>query len=139
MYNSARQSRLWFIATAMVVMTSMSHAQTDVQLRKNLVGEWKEKRIVECEEHLQRMQLWPDGTFSVAGFIGACDKLSTFVWRGTWKVQGHKFIYTTTFSNPPDVYPAGVTYEDQILQVTKDGWEMIEQSTGNKSIAVRLK
>lgn len=120
-------------------MVTISHAQTDGQLRKSLVGEWKEKRIVECEEHLQRMQLWADGTFSVAGFIGACDKLSTFVWRGKWKVVGHKFIYTTTFSNPPNVYPAGVTYEDQILQVTRDGWEMIEQSTGNKSIAVRMK
>jgi len=124
---------------ALCAATSVAIAQTDDQFRAKLVGEWKETRYVDCEEHRQRMLLRSNGTFEVAGFIGACNALSSFVWRGTWKVVASKFIYTTTYSQPPELYAKGVSFEDQILKVDDESWEMLEQSTGNKSIAFRLK
>ncbi|HET9822256.1 MAG TPA: hypothetical protein VFQ16_10570 [Burkholderiaceae bacterium] len=114
-------------------------AQSDAQLRAKLVGVWQETRQLECEEHRQRMQLRADGTFEVAGFVGRCNALSAFVWRGTWRVVQRKFIYTTTYSNPAELYPNGETFSDQIVSVTDKAWEMVEQSTGNRSIATRVK
>lgn len=51
------------------------------------------------------------------------------MWHTKWTVTGHEFIFTTIFSNQPDTYPAGEAFEDKILSVTIERWEMIEQST----------
>jgi hypothetical protein len=127
-----------FLAT-LAALASMTAAQSDEQLRAKLIGSWKETRQVDCEEHRQRMELQANGTFEVAGFIGACKSLSAFVWRGDWKVVSRKFIYTTTYSRPPQLYPLGETFADEIISVTDDSWEMVEQSTGNRSIANKVR
>lgn len=126
-------------ALSLALYACGASAQSDTQLRAKLVGAWKETRNLECEQHRQRMQLRQDGTFEVAGFIGACNALSAFVWRGTWRVVERKFIYTTTYSSPPDLYPKGETFSDEIVSVTDREWEMLEQSTGNRSVATRVK
>lgn len=126
------------VASSILLSPSMASAQSDEQLRNMLVGTWAETRQVECEQHRQRMQLREDGTFEVAGFIGGCNALSSFTWRGTWKVVGRQFVYTTTFSLPADLYRTGGTFSDKIVTVTSRSWEMIEQSTGSRSIAERV-
>jgi hypothetical protein len=127
------------LTATLVLLGPLAAAQSDEQLRVKLIGEWKETRRIDCEEHRQRMQLRANGTFEVAGFIGACNSLSAFVWRGTWKVAERRFIYTTTYSRPPELYPKGETFADEIISVTDEAWEMLEQSTGNRSVAARVR
>jgi hypothetical protein len=127
---------LW---ATLALQASLAAGQSDEQLRAKLVGTWKETRHVDCEEHRQRMRLRADGTFEVAGFIGACNWLSAFVWRGQWKVIDRKFIYTTTYSRPPELYPKGETFADEVISVSDEAWKMIEQSTGNKSLARKIR
>jgi hypothetical protein len=120
-------------------LSSLIAAQSDEQLGAKLIGSWKETRHVDCEQHRQRMELRANGTFEVAGFVGACNSLSAFVWRGTWKVVDRKFIYATTYSRPTELYPIGETFSDEIISLNDSAWEMLEQSTGNRSIATKVR
>jgi hypothetical protein len=127
------------VAAALLSLSASAAAETDGALRTRVIGQWSEVRKLECEEHQQRMAIRADGTFEVTGLATACDAKTSFTWRGTWQVKGGKFRYTTTYSDPPEVYPLGETFEDKIISVTDDEWVMIEQSTGKKSIARRVK
>ncbi len=124
----------WLLSFATLVW-----AQSDAEITKRLVGYWREVHLAECEKHQQRMRLNQDGTFEVTGTIEACDKKTSFVWRGNWYVKEGKFGYTTTYSNAPDQFPVGEKQEDQIVSVSGREWVMVEQSTGNKSIATKVK
>jgi len=115
-------------------------SSTDAALQSRVTGQWTEFRKFDaCEEHHQRMAIRADGTFEVKGRATVCDKATEFTWGGTWQVKGGKFRYTTAYSEPPDFIPLGKTFEDAIVSVTDDEWVMIEQSTGNNSIARRVK
>ena len=127
------------VALALLSLSVSVTAETDALLRTRVVGQWIEVRKLECEEHQQRMAIYKNGTFEVTGLVTACDANTRFTWRGTWQVKGGKFRYTTTYSDPPEVYPLGEKFEDKIISVTDDEWVMIEQSTGNKSIARKIK
>ena len=127
------------VAAWLLSLATLAWAQSDAEIAKRLVGYWQEVRLLECEEHRQRMRLNEGGTFEVTGTIDACGKKTSFVWRGKWYVKNGKFGYTTTYSNAPDQFPVGETQEDQIVSVNGSEWVMVEQSTGNKSIATRVK
>lgn len=73
------------------------------------------------------------------GIIHACDGKKPFTWRGRWQVNAGKFGYVTTFSDPADLYKVGEAFEDEILSVSDKEWVMREQSTGNKSVAYRVR
>ena len=67
-------------------------------------------------------------------------RASSLSGEGTWYVKGNKFGYKTTYSNAPGkVPPLGEVFEDQIVSVTKQEWVMVEQSTGNRSVARRIR
>jgi hypothetical protein len=127
------------LSATLALLAPLVAAQSSELLRAKLVGTWKETRQLACEEHRQRMQLRANGTFEVTGFIGACNSLSAFVWRGQWKVVDRTFVYTTTYSQPPELYPRGQTFVDEVISVSDEGWEMLEQSTGNRSSAKRVR
>jgi len=115
-------------------------AEPDAKLQAKVVGQWTETRKFDkCEEHQQRMAIRADGTFEVTGLATDCDAKTQYTWRGTWQVTGGKFRYTTTYSEPQDFMPLGKTLEDTIISVSDDQWVMVEQSTGNKSIARKVK
>jgi len=110
-----------------------------MEIRTRLVGHWREQRRVPCEEYKQDIHLNEDGTFEVYGTIVACDGKIPFIWRGTWRIKNGKFSYITTYSNALNQFPIGESFEDQIISVTDREWIMVEQSTGGKSIATRIK
>lgn len=119
-------------------VTIAAAAESDVVLRSRLVGTWEETRVVDDERHEQRITLRNDGEFEVTGILYQRGKSIPFVWRGKWQVRNGKFLYTTTFSKPPKLYPVGESFEDTIVSVSDTEWVMIEQSTGEKSHARRV-
>ena len=120
-------------------LAAVAAAESDTVLRSRLVGTWEELRIVDNERHEHRIALRNDGEFEVNGVLREGKKSTPFVWRGKWQVKNGKFVYTTTFSKPPEIYPLGESFSDTIVSVTETEWIMIEQSTGEKSRARRIK
>lgn len=114
-------------------------AESDATLRSRLIGTWEESRVVDNERYEQRMVLSKDGRFEVTGVHYARNTLTPFAWRGKWEVRKGKFLYTTTFSKPAELYPVGESFEDAIVSVSETEWVMTEQSTGNKSRARRVR
>jgi hypothetical protein len=138
-YTSSRIYR-WLLSVLLVCLTTFAWSQSsDAELRQRLVGHWQEVRLVECERHQQQMHLNEDGTFEANGTIEACGKTTFFVWRGSWYIKAGKFGYTTTYTNAPDQFKVGESFEDQIVSVSDREWVMVEQSTGNKSFATKIK
>lgn len=129
----------WFLLAALLSHATFAQSESDTEIRMRLVGQWQEQRSVPCEEYKQRIHLHKDGTFKVNGTIVACDGTTPFVWQGTWHIKNGKFSYITTYSNVPTQFPIGESFEDQVISVTDREWIMIEQSTGKKSIATRVK
>jgi len=114
-------------------------AQTDAELQARLVGPWREERTVGCFKHQHQVRLKDDGSFEANGLIDDCGKATLFVWRGTWAVRSFRFVYVTTYSNAPERFPAGSKIEDEIISVTADEWIMLEQASGQRSVAQRVK
>jgi hypothetical protein len=114
-------------------------ADPDTATRSRLVGKWQELRMFDREVHQHHITMHQHGTFEHNGNLHEPPKLTPFTWRGTWRVKDGKFIYTTTFSKPEGMYKPGETFEDKIDSVSEDEWVMIEQSTGGKSRAYRVK
>ena len=127
----------WTMAAALLLPAAFVSAQTDAELRGRLVGTWQEARESGCQKHRQQMRLQDDGTFEVSGVIDDCSKVTLFVWRGTWAVKGFRFSYVTTESNARDRFPVGASFEDEIISVGDDEWVMLEQRSGNRSVAKR--
>ena len=125
-------------ALVSILSLSTCAADSDATLRQRLVGDWREIRRLGCEEHHQLTTLSADGSFEVRDSIEGCIK-RTFIWRGTWSVGAGKFRYTATFSGSLDDVPIGVPLEDEIISVSDTEWVMREQSTGNQSVAKRVK
>jgi hypothetical protein len=113
--------------------------QSDNDLSRRLFGTWQEQRQVDCQLHRQKIQLRADGTFEVNGIIDECGKTTLFVWRGSWYVRNGRFGYTTKYTNAPDKFPLGEALEDEVISVDASQWVMREQSTGNLSVARRVK
>ncbi|MFC5500611.1 hypothetical protein ACFPOE_23920 [Caenimonas terrae] len=128
-----------FLLSAFSLVGMAQAQETDSALAKRLLGQWQELRILDCEGYQQVMSLNANGSFEVKGILRACDGNTPFTWRGNWEVQGGKLHYVTTFSDPVRVYPIGESFEDEILSVSESEWVMREQSTGNKSIAYRVR
>jgi len=128
---------LLFTFAALAAM-AVSSAEPDAAFRKRLVGNWRETRVVDCETNDFNISLRENGTFEVKGLVEGCGRKFTLTWRGEWEVKAGRFHYTTTFSDPPDEYPAGESFSDQIVSVTSTEWVMLEESTGHKSIAKRV-
>ncbi len=126
-------------ASVFCLLPTGAVAESDAALRSKLVGTWVELRLVENDRHEQRMTLARDGTFEVKGVLHEGRTTTPFVWRGKWQVSKGKLVYRTTFSDPARIYPVGEAFEDAIVSVTDSEWVMIEQSTGNKSRARRVK
>lgn len=125
---------------AVLLISGAAQAQeSDAELAKRLLGQWQELRMLDCEGHQQVMSLTASGSFEVKGIIHACDGKTSFTWRGKWQVQGGKFKYVTTYSEPASLYFVGETFEDEILSVTEKEWIMLEGSTGAKSTAYRVR
>jgi hypothetical protein len=127
---------LWLLLLFVGTATAQ---ESDAATAKRLLGQWQEFRVLDCEGHQQVMSLMASGSFEVKGVIHACDKKTPFTWRGKWKVKGGKFQYVTTYSDPADLYAVGEEFEDQILSVSEKEWVMLEKSTGNKSVAYRIR
>ena len=129
-------------AVAVAALTFCSFAGalgSDATLSQRLVGEWQELRTVDCEVPQQVMSISAVGTFQVKGIIRGCGATTPFTWRGNWQVKEGKFQYVTTYSAPADLYTVGERFEDQIVSVTDAEWVMLEQSTGEKSMAYRIR
>lgn len=116
---------------------------SDIELKGRLVGKWQETRIFknEGEVHQHNISLKSDDTFEVVGiqYYAKQQSATNFRWRGNWGVNNGMFWYTTTFSDQPSLFPAGERLEDEIISVSADEWVMIEQTTGNKSRARRVR
>jgi hypothetical protein len=126
------------LAVASILSLPIRAGDSDATLRQKLVGDWQEIRRIDCEEHHQFTTLSANGSFEVRDSIEGCIK-RTFIWRGTWSVVHGKFRYTATSSGSPHDVPIGVTLEDEIISVSEAEWVMLEQSTGNKSVAKRVR
>jgi len=124
---------------AALYLPSGTGAEPDAVLRSRLIGIWEETRLVDNERYEQRIALTKDGQFEVKGTHVEDNKPTPFTWRGKWQVKNGKFLYSTTFSDPPDLYPPGESFEDTIVSVSSTEWVMIEQSTGNESRSRRVK
>lgn len=115
-------------------------AESDSALRSRLVGTWEESRTVDNETHNQRITLRKDGSFEVQGTLREGQKKpEPFVFRGIWTVQNGKFLYMANYSMPSTALPVGESFADTIISVSDTEWVMIEQSTGQKSRARRVK
>ena len=125
--------------TQITPSTPTAPRQSDNDLSRRLFGTWQEQRQVDCELHRQKIQLRAYGTFEVNGIIDECGKTTVFVWRGTWYVRNGRFGYTTKYTNAPDKFPLGESLEDEVISVDANQWIMREQSTGNLSVALRVK
>lgn len=121
------------------MLTSLSFADSDSELRNRLVGSWEEVRSLDDEVHEHDIALRKDGTFEVKGVQRYLKRKTTtkFTWRGNWGVEKGMFWYVTTYTNQPHLFPMGGRLEDAIISVSKSEWVMIEQSTGNRSVARR--
>lgn len=121
------------------LLTSPSFADSDTELRNRLVGNWEEVRSFDDEVHEHDIALRKDGTFEVKGVQRYLkQKTATkFTWRGNWGVEQGMFWYVTTYSSQPHLFPLGDRLEDKIISVSKSEWIMIEQTTGEKSVAHR--
>lgn len=124
---------------AACLLAPQAAAQTDAELQARLVGPWREQRSVGCFKHQHQVRLQDDGSFEANGIIDDCGKASLFVWRGTWAVRNFRFVYVTTYSNLPERFPAGSKIEDEIISVSADEWVMLEQASGQRSVAQRVK
>ena len=133
-----RSNAVIVLALTCILSLPTLAGESDASLRQKLVGDWQEIRHVDCEVHNQLTKLSADGSFEVRDSIEGCAK-RTFVWRGTWSVAHGKFRYTATYSGSPDDVPLGVPLEDEIISVSKSEWVMLEQSTGNRSVAKRVR
>jgi hypothetical protein len=132
-----RRRAVLLLAAGLLAPTA--RAQTDAELQARLVGAWREERTVGCFKHQHQVRLQDDGQFEANGLIDDCGKVTLFVWRGNWSVRNFRFVYVTRHSNAPDRFPAGSSVEDEIISVTADEWIMLEQTTGQRSVAQRVK
>jgi hypothetical protein len=130
--------RYVFVALALGFTVLADAKESDARLRERLVGTWHENRQVDCETNSLNISLLRNGTFEVTGRIEGCGRSFKLTWRGKWEVKAGRFFYTTTYSDPADEYPVGVSFSDEIISVTATEWTMLEESTGNTSIAKRV-
>lgn len=135
----ARRAAAGLLAAGLLFAAAAPRAQTDAELQGRLVGSWREARAVGCQQHQQQVRLQDDGSFEANGLIDDCGKVTLFVWRGTWAVRNFRFAYVTTYANVPERFPTGTRIEDEIISVTADEWVMLEQRTGHRSVAQRVK
>jgi hypothetical protein len=140
----AKRMPAWRIAVALFAAAVLfapaaARAQTDAELQSRLVGTWREARTAGCQQHRQQVSLQDDGQFEASGVIDDCGKVTLFVWRGTWAVRNFRFSYVTTYANVPERFPQGTRVEDEIISVTADEWVMLEQGSGQRSVAQRVK
>jgi len=126
------------LATVLLLLGGIASGEDDAVWRQRIVGQWREYRLIDCEGHENNINIRADGSFEVKGTVFACDRKTPFTWRGTWRIERGKFIYTTDFSDPLDQFPIGETLSDKILSVTQKEWVMVEESTGKRSIATRV-
>jgi hypothetical protein len=135
-YNYYERCKAWTLSAARL-------AYTDTELRSWLVGNWQEIRLFENEGevHQHNISLKSDGSFEVLGiqYYATQQRSTKFLWRGNWGVKDGVFWYVSTFSDQPQLFPVGERLEDKIVSVSEDEWVMIEQSTGNKSRARRVR
>lgn len=129
----------WLCGLALLCLAGSACAETDAELQARLVGTWRETRSAGCARHQHQVQLKADGSFEANGLIDECGKVTLFVWRGSWDVRNFRFGYQTTSSSAPDRFPAGKRVEDEIIAVTADEWVMLEQASGQRSVAQRVK
>ncbi len=135
----ARRIAAALLAAGLLLGAAAPRAQTEAELRGRLVGAWREARTAGCQQHQQQVRLNDDGSFEANGLIDDCGKVTLFVWRGTWAVRDFRFTYVTTYASAPDRFPTGKRIEDEIISVTADEWVMLEQGTGQRSVAQRVK
>jgi hypothetical protein len=136
--RSTRIIAIAFAAAAAFFSLAVSARDSDAVLQSRLVGKWHETRVVDCETSRLVIVLKTDGSFEVKGAVEGCGRKFALTWRGKWTVRAGRFQYTTTFSDPPDEYPIGESFSDEIVTVSDAEWVMVEESTGNKSIAKRV-
>lgn len=134
-----RRAVLGLVAAVLAGGTPAVQAQTDAELRQRLVGTWREARTIGCARQQHEVQLRDDGSFEANGLVDECGKVTLFVWRGTWEVREYRFAYVTTASNAPDRFPAGKRMEDEIVSVDAERWVMLEQASGQRSVAQRVR
>jgi hypothetical protein len=136
--KALRSCQAYLVTFTVLFAMAANAAGPDNVFRTRLIGTWHEKRVIDCETNDFRIDLKQDGSFEVKGLVEGCGRKFTLTWRGKWEVKAGRFHYTTTFSDPPDEYPVGESFSDQIVSVTSTEWVMLEESTGRKSIAKRV-